>query len=80
MGRILLGILITIGGFFFTWKSEWFLNNFGRVDWAEQHLGLEGGSRLFYKFFGVMIIVLGLFIVSGLWYNLLNGIASLFKL
>jgi len=38
-------------------KTEWFLENFGRIDWAEEHLGVEGGSRLMYKIIGILFIV-----------------------
>ncbi|TSC96197.1 MAG: Uncharacterized protein Athens101410_127 [Parcubacteria group bacterium Athens1014_10] len=63
---ILIGSLLTI-------KSEWFLNNFGRVEWAEKHLGLDGGSRLFYKLLGIAIIIIALLFMTGLMQNWLLG-------
>lgn len=78
MVRIFIGILIVIGGFMITWKSEWILMNLGRVEWAERHLGTEGGSRLFYKLVGVGFIFLGFFVITGIWYDLLNAFVSLF--
>jgi len=78
MLRVLLGIGIISVGTFFVIKTEWFLENFGRVEWAEEHLGFEGGSRLFYKLIGILIIILGFLVVSGLWYDLLNSFTGLF--
>ncbi len=77
MLRIFLGILVVVGGFLIVWQSEWLYRNLGPVDWAERKLGTEGGTRLYYKLIGIAIIILGLFIVSGIWYDLLNGLASL---
>lgn len=80
MGRVLIGILITIGGFIIVWKSENILRTFGYVAWAEEHLGTEGGSRLFYKLIGIAFIFLGFFVISGIWYDLLNAFVGLFGL
>ncbi|MGB9609217.1 MAG: hypothetical protein ACPL3E_02465 [Minisyncoccia bacterium] len=80
MIRVLIGIGIVIGGYLVVWKSDWFLGNFGQVDWAEKHLGLEGGSRLFYKLIGICLIFLGFFVISGIWYDLLNAFIGLFGL
>lgn len=77
MGNVLIGILIVIGGFMIVWKSEWLLNNLGRVEWAEQHLSFEGGSRLFYKLIGIAFIFLGFFVMTGIWNDLLNAFVSL---
>lgn len=53
------GILIAGVGFILVWKADWFMNNFGRIAWAEQHLGTEGGTRLMYKIIGTIIIIAG---------------------
>ncbi len=76
--NIIWGILIVAGGFMMAWKSEWILNNFGRVAWAEKHLGMEGGTRLFYKLLGIVIILGGLSVMTGLWNDILGGIVKLF--
>ena len=78
MSNIIIGILIVIAGFMMAWKSEWILKNFGRVSWAEEHLSLEGGTRLFYKLLGILIVLIGLFIITGIWTDVLNGIFKLF--
>ncbi len=78
MVRVLIGILITAAGFVMIWKSEWFLRNFGRVEWAEEHLALQGGSRLFYQLLGTIIILVGLFVISGIWTDIMESFARLF--
>ena len=67
-------------GFLIIWKSEWLYQNFGTVAWAEEHLGTEGGSRLFYKLFGLMMIFVSFLGVSGFLGGLILGIfGGLFK-
>lgn len=66
--RIIVGILGTAIGLVLTIKSEWFLRNFGRVPWAEKYLGLEGGTRLFYKLLGLIIIFIS-WIYAFNWLN-----------
>ena len=64
MKYIIFPILI-IFGLIMVIKTEWFLNFFGRVEWAEMKLGYYGGSRLFYKMFGIAIIILSAMMVTG---------------
>ena len=64
--RILGGLALIAIGCVFVIKSEWFLQNFGKIDWAEQHLGYEGGSRLFYKLIGIIIALIGIMMATGL--------------
>lgn len=59
------GIIIMIAGALVVIKSEWLLNNFGRISWFEAKLGTEGGSRLGYKLMGLVIIIGGLIYLSG---------------
>ena len=56
---VAVGALIVI-------HSEKLYNSLGTVAWAEQHLGTEGGSRLFYKLVGIGIIFLSFFYMSGI--------------
>lgn len=74
--RIILGFIIAAVGFVFVWKSEWFLYNIGRVDWAEQHL--SGGTRFFFKLVGIGIILIGFSIVTNLYAQILTAFAGLF--
>ena len=55
--KYFLGIGVMVVGFFMIAKTDWFMQNFGRNNWAEEHLGTEGGSRLMYKLLGILFIV-----------------------
>ncbi|MFA6099207.1 MAG: hypothetical protein WCV50_06740 [Patescibacteria group bacterium] len=72
--RYFIGIIIIGVGFLITWKSEWFVQNFGRIDWAERHLGMEGGTRIFYKLIGITIIILAFLYMGGVLESMLGVI------
>ena len=72
--RYIVGIIIIGIGFLITWKSEWLVNNLGRIPWAEQHLGTEGGTRMFYKLLGILIIILSFLFMGGILESILRGI------
>jgi len=78
MPRVFIGILITITGFMIVWKSEKVLGFFGKSAWAEKYLRYEGGSHLFYKLIGVIVILAGLFLISNIWQDIMEGIAKIF--
>lgn len=66
-------------GFLMIWKSEWLFQNFGTIAWAEENLATSGGSRLFYKLFGLLVAIISIFGVTGLLGGLVMGIfGSLF--
>ena len=63
--KYLIGIIAITIAMFMVIKTEWFVQNFGRIAWAEQHLGVNGGTRLMYKLLGVITIFLTLMIWTG---------------
>ena len=63
--QIIVGILITVIGTFLVIKTEWFLQNFGRISWFEEKLGADGGSRLGYKLIGILILFIGIILMTG---------------
>jgi len=65
MGQIILGIAIATGGAMMVIKTEWLINNFGRIAWFEEKLGSEGGSRLGYKLLGIAALALGIIVLTG---------------
>ena len=69
-----IGILIIGVGFLLVWKAGWLMNNVGRIAWADQHLGSEGGSRLFYQLLGILTILLSFLFMSGLGWKILHAI------
>lgn len=66
IGRVIAGLIIMAVGFSMVWKAEKYLSAFGRIPFAEEHLGLEGGSRLFYKLLGVALCFIGMFVATNL--------------
>lgn len=65
MGQIILGIIILGGGVFMVLKTEWLVENFGRLTWFEEKLGSEGGTRLGYKLIGMVVIFIGIIVMTG---------------
>lgn len=63
--HIIWGILITAVGVFLVAKTEWFVNNFGRIAWFEAKLGSEGGTRLGYKLVGILLVIIGVIVLTG---------------
>lgn len=66
-GAIAIGAIMVI-------KTEWFVENFGSIAWAEAHLGTEGGTRLAYKLMGIILIIGSLMIATGVMQNLILSI------
>lgn len=64
--RFILGFLGIGLGALFVIKTEWFLENFGPISWAEENMGTSGGSRLMYKLLGLGIIFISMMAVTGL--------------
>ena len=64
--RILIGFIVAAAGFVLVWKSEWFHQNFGTIDWAEAKFGSMGGSRFLYKMIGLLAIFIGFLAITNL--------------
>lgn len=69
--KYFIGILMIIAGFIMVWKTDFMMKTFGRVAWAEQHLGT---TWTFYKILGVLIILLAFLIMGGDMLNILDYI------
>ena len=74
--KYVVGIILIVIGFIIIWKSDWLMDNIGRIEWAEAHLGSDGGTRLFYKLIGVVIILLSFLLMSG---RLGSGLKKVFN-
>lgn len=66
MSRIIWGLVGVALGALMVIKTEWLVENFGTSSWAEEHLGTSGGTRLMYKFIGLIIIFLAMMFATGL--------------
>lgn len=76
IGKFIFGIIIAAIGFLLVWKSEWLLNNFGRIAFAEKHLRHSGGTRLMYKIIGVLVVIFGLLYATDLSNKLIASIVE----
>ena len=77
IGKFIFGIIITAIGFILVWKSEWLLNNFGRISFAEKYLAHSGGTRLMYKLIGIIVIIIGIMYATNLTDNLIAKIVNI---
>ena len=70
--RVIGGLVVVAIGIPFVIKTQWFMQNFGAIAWAEQKLG-GGGSWIFYKLLGILICTIGILLATGLMGSLLLG-------
>lgn len=76
--RILIGIGVSLGGLLIVWKTQIMMDTVGPIEWAEKNLG-GGGSRLFYKLLGIVIILVGFMVITNLFNTVVGGaVTSLF--
>lgn len=68
-----IGVLVIVVGILMILKTEWFLENFGTIAWAEENLGTSGGSRLMYKFLGLIGIFIGFLLITNMFGGFLMG-------
>lgn len=73
---IVVGIIMTIAGVFMIIKTEWLLNNFGRITWFEDKLGSDGGSRLGYKLLGMIVVFIGIIFATGSGSDFMQWVVS----
>jgi len=71
--RYFIGILLALAGVVLIIKTEWFVQNFGSIAWAEENLGTSGGSRLMYKLIGLVFIFVGFLLITNLFGGFLAG-------
>jgi hypothetical protein len=67
----IFGAVLFVLGVFLIIKTEWMLENFGRIDWAEEKLGTYGGTRFFYKVGGLILIFVGLTMIFDMFEGIL---------
>lgn len=72
--RVIIGLVLIGLAVLFIVKTEWWLEFFGRIAWAEDKLGGEGGTRIFYKLLGFALIILAFMIMSGRIFDVLDWI------
>ena len=70
LARILIGAVVTGLGLILVLKTEWILDFFGSVEWAERN---AGGSRMFYRLLGALVSILGFLVITNLWQPFLEA-------
>lgn len=73
MFHVIIGLFLVAAGTVLIFKTEWFIQNFGTIAWAENNLGTSGGSRLFYKLIGLILIFVGMLVATNLMTGFLMG-------
>lgn len=63
--KYVLGIIFIGVGFLMVWKSQWFVENFGNIEFAESKFSTSGGTSFFYKLIGIAAIVLSFLFMTG---------------
>ena len=69
---MILGAIVIVVGALMISKTEAFLRSFGRINFFETHLGVEGGSRLGYKLIGILALFIGMLLFTGMIDGFLN--------
>jgi len=75
--RIIIGLILMGVGFLIVWKSEWLLQNFGRLSMFEGKFAMWGGTRMGYKLSGVVFLFVGILAVTNLHARVINALVSL---
>lgn len=70
----LIGIVI---GVLIIWKTFPLVNMFGKISWAEQHLG-SGGTYTLYKLVGLLVVLLSAMHLFGILDIFLSPFESVF--
>ncbi len=72
--RILIGFAFIAAGIGLSMKADWVYQTFGGSAFAEKWLRSEGGSRLFYRLIGILLIMTGAFVVANLHETVILGV------
>ncbi|PLX26720.1 hypothetical protein C0583_06860 [Candidatus Parcubacteria bacterium] len=78
MTRIFWGLIAIIAGYFIVRKTEWLMNNLGRMQFFESKLSTMGGSRVGYKLIGLGLLFIGILMITNLTDGFVEWLASLF--
>ncbi|MFH1253776.1 MAG: hypothetical protein V1664_05645 [Candidatus Uhrbacteria bacterium] len=75
--RIILGFVIIGVGFHMVWKTVFYQDWTGRIDFAEEKFG-PGGTNTFLKLFGTFICFIGVATATNLISDILMWLTSFF--
>lgn len=75
--RIILGFVILAVGIHMVWKTGFYQDWTGRIDFAEAKLG-PGGTNSFLKLFGLFVCFIGIATVTNLISDILIWLTGVF--
>lgn len=70
--RILIGLILVVLGALMVIKTSKFQEFFGEMAWSYKYLG-AGGTRIMYKFIGLLASFIGFMVMTNLWNAFLNA-------
>lgn len=74
------GIAVIVIGFFLTWKAYAVFRITGSIAFAERYFGGMGGTFGFYRFIGIVMIIVAFLYMSGACnYIIVNWFGSVFS-
>ena len=73
--RFIIFVVTSVVGFYMVRKPDWFLDLAGRMYFAEKYF--TGGTRPFIQIIGVLVILIGFSILTGVYSNMINGLLDL---
>lgn len=71
-----MGLLVLAVGAAMVMKTEFLVNNFGRIGFFDKYLGSEGGTRLGYKLIGLGVVFFGILLTTNQLNNFMEWILS----
>ncbi len=74
--NIFIGLLLILGGAFFTVKANMLYDSFGTIPFFDKYLSTEGGGRLGYKLIGILIVFIGILVLTNMMGAFLMWILS----
>lgn len=72
--KYFIALIVVLIGVFMVLKTDWIYAFTGPIDWAEAHLGTEGGTRVLIKILGVLLILFAFFGITGFLGDIVGGI------
>ena len=77
--RYLIAVAVFTAGFFMVFKTQFFMNYFGRISFFERKMG-RGYSHEGWKIIGLLLMLVSLMIVTKQFDKIVLAVARIFRL
>ena len=77
MLNVIIGLILVIIGALVVIKSDALYNSFGVITFFEEKMGV-GSSRFGYKLIGLIVLIIGTLVLTGLWTKIFVGVFGRF--